>query len=336
MVPVPVRDKFRGHPFKCRAVLILYVGLVMMFHDWGMLTWYRTQYLLPGLPSRSSRRSHRQFGSKKCASNDNCASLFVKVFNKSTAIMAAGSGWFSSTRRAGSSLNKTLLGCMFLATLILLFQMARDIPSSLLFTDFIVHDESSLPTRLMDSASSATGWDAANPLGIPKGKAQNLPSIRVEDNNVDSKRKIYGGAGDKKHLGGFTEVDLDGISPDVWKHMVTKYGVKSVLDVGCGRGVSSLWFHLHGVDVLCVEGSHDAVERTMLPDPTNQVVEHDFSRGPWWPENTYSACWAVEFLEHVSYVHLFSDTDIRLFVEIKSHFEYSSFSLSGYNISSTS
>jgi 2-polyprenyl-3-methyl-5-hydroxy-6-metoxy-1,4-benzoquinol methylase len=194
-------------------------------------------------------------------------------------------------------MNRTLLGSVLAVTLILLFQMTREIPSSFLFTDYIVHEETSLPT-----SGITTGWDPTNPLGIPKGKAQNLPSIRVEDSDVDKKRKIYGGAGDKKHLGGFTEVDLDGISPDVWKHMVTKYGVKSVLDVGCGRGVSSLWFHLHGVDVLCAEGSHDAVERTMLPDPANQVVEHDFSRGPWWPEKTYSACWAVEFLEHVSYV----------------------------------
>jgi cyclopropane fatty-acyl-phospholipid synthase-like methyltransferase len=51
--------------------------------------------------------------------------------------------------------------------------------------------------------------------------------------------------------------------------------------------------------VLCAEGSHDAVLNSMLPDVENQVVEHDFSRGAWWPERTYDAVWAVEFLEHV-------------------------------------
>lgn len=88
--------------------------------------------------------------------------------------------------------------------------------------------------------------------------------------------------------------------------MIEGLGVHSLLDVGCGRGTSTSWFHLHGVDVLCAEGSHDAVEKTMLPDPTNQIVEHDFSRGPWWPEKTYDAVWAVEFLEHVSLQYQFN------------------------------
>jgi Methyltransferase domain len=141
------------------------------------------------------------------------------------------------------------------------------------------------------------------PIGIPPGKAVALPSIRVDNETaaaaVDSKRKIYGGKGDKKHLGGFTELDLEGVSPAVWKYMIQTLGVHSVLDVGCGRGTSTTWFLLHGCDVLCAEGSHDAVENSFLPDIANQVVEHDFSRGPWWPEKTYDAVWSVEFLEHV-------------------------------------
>ena len=84
---------------------------------------------------------------------------------------------------------------------------------------------------------------------------------------------------------------MHGISPNVWSNMMTTYGVKSLLDVGCGRGLSTSWFQLHGADVLCVEGSHDAVERSVLP--RESVVEHDFSRGPWWPEKTYDAAWAV-------------------------------------------
>jgi len=150
------------------------------------------------------------------------------------------------------------------------------------------------------SSSSLPGWNPLDPLAIAAGKAQNLPSIRVQDTTVDVNRKFYGGNGDKPHLGGFTEMDLAGISPAVWKHMLTQYGVHSVLDVGCGRGISTLWFYTHGADILCVEGSHDAVERTVLPDPENQIVEHDFARGPWWPEKTYDAVWAVEFLEHVN------------------------------------
>lgn len=145
-------------------------------------------------------------------------------------------------------------------------------------------------------------WDPQNPLAIPYGEAVALPSIRVDENStesVDSQRKFYGGKGDKAHLGGFTELDTMGISPLAWKYMITNMGIHSVLDIGCGRGISTAWFYLHGCDVLCAEGSHDALMNTVLPYVKDQAVEHDFSRGPWWPAKTYDAVWAVEFLEHV-------------------------------------
>ena len=133
---------------------------------------------------------------------------------------------------------------------------------------------------------------------IPIGHAIALPSIRVD--NATDRAGGYGGEGDKPHLGGFVEVDMHGISPGTWTFLLETIGVKSIIDVGCGRGISTSWFLMHGVDALCVEGSHDAREKTMLPDPENQMVEHDFARGPWWPDKTYDAVWCVEFLEHVS------------------------------------
>jgi len=80
--------------------------------------------------------------------------------------------------------------------------------------------------------------------------------------------------------------------------MIKVINIKSMVDVGCGRGKNTNYFLEKGVDVLCVEGSHDAVARTFLPP--DRVVEHDFSRGPWWPEKTYDMAFSIEFLEHVS------------------------------------
>eukprot|EP00586_Coscinodiscus_wailesii_P020042 CAMPEP_0172516992 /NCGR_PEP_ID=MMETSP1066-20121228/280849_1 /TAXON_ID=671091 /ORGANISM="Coscinodiscus wailesii, Strain CCMP2513" /LENGTH=350 /DNA_ID=CAMNT_0013298729 /DNA_START=136 /DNA_END=1188 /DNA_ORIENTATION=+ len=134
-----------------------------------------------------------------------------------------------------------------------------------------------------------------------------LPSIRIsdeEESKID--RKIYGGTGDKPHLGGFTAIDYQGLSPRAWKLMVEELGVKSLLDVGCGRGISTSYFMYHSVDVQCVEGSHDAVTQSLLPP--ERVVEHDFSRGPWWPARTVDAVWCVELLEHIGrqyHVNLF-------------------------------
>jgi hypothetical protein len=81
------------------------------------------------------------------------------------------------------------------------------------------------------------------------------------------------------------------------KTKITHLGIKSLLDVGCGRGISTSWFVTHGLEfVQCVEGSHDAVMRSIVPDKEERVVEHDFSRGPWWPDRTVDAVWAVEFV----------------------------------------
>eukprot|EP00816_Leptocylindrus_hargravesii_P013428 CAMPEP_0196825542 /NCGR_PEP_ID=MMETSP1362-20130617/93115_1 /TAXON_ID=163516 /ORGANISM="Leptocylindrus danicus, Strain CCMP1856" /LENGTH=176 /DNA_ID=CAMNT_0042205983 /DNA_START=181 /DNA_END=711 /DNA_ORIENTATION=- len=105
-----------------------------------------------------------------------------------------------------------------------------------------------------------------------------------------------------RHLGGFTAYDGADVSPVVWKYMVQKLGVHSILDVECGRGISTSWFASMGLDTLCVEGSHDAMKKTMILKQRNlekMLVEHEFSRGPWWLSRTVEAIWCVEFLEHV-------------------------------------
>lgn len=84
----------------------------------------------------------------------------------------------------------------------------------------------------------------------------------TEKKEIEDKRKQvpdYGGKGEKLHLGGFTANDTDGQSPALWMWMLKVLTVKSFLDVGCGKGISTRFFMDHGADVLCVEGSHDAV-----------------------------------------------------------------------------
>eukprot|EP00584_Thalassiosira_punctigera_P007847 CAMPEP_0172533554 /NCGR_PEP_ID=MMETSP1067-20121228/6217_1 /TAXON_ID=265564 ORGANISM="Thalassiosira punctigera, Strain Tpunct2005C2" /NCGR_SAMPLE_ID=MMETSP1067 /ASSEMBLY_ACC=CAM_ASM_000444 /LENGTH=395 /DNA_ID=CAMNT_0013318207 /DNA_START=14 /DNA_END=1201 /DNA_ORIENTATION=+ len=153
------------------------------------------------------------------------------------------------------------------------------------------------------SLDSGISLDAISPISltIPRGKAVALPSIQIsKDEEKGIERGQYGGKGDKPHLGGFTEFDPLGVSPTLWKHLITHLGIKSLLDVGCGRGISTAWFVTHGLEyVQCVEGSHDAVLQSIVPNAEERVVEHDFSRGPWWPDRTVDAAWAVEFTEHV-------------------------------------
>ena len=164
-----------------------------------------------------------------------------------------------------------------------------------------VGDHPTYPLLSNIDRSSTVSSSAAISLTIPQGKAVPMPSMRITDEEDKLiQRSFYGGKGDRPHLGGFTDFDCMGVSPSLWKHMVSHLGIKSVLDVGCGRGVSTSWFVTHELEfVQCVEGSHDAVLRSIVPERERHVIEHDFSRGPWWPDRTVDAAWAVEFTEHV-------------------------------------
>ena len=142
---------------------------------------------------------------------------------------------------------------------------------------------------------------------VPLGKSPKpLGSIRIRENEkvgLDEKQGgIYGGVGDKPHLGGWTTYDEQGVSNHTWNYMMGIIGVKSVLDIGCGRGISSSYFYENGARVKCIEGSIDAIDHTFLPKQENQelIINHDFTRGPYWPDETFDACWSIEVLEHLS------------------------------------
>lgn len=202
-------------------------------------------------------------------------------------------------RRRGDS--KAIYVWLLILSNLLVFQLGRlfDANSTILSTPSFTNPQLDIPfPPTLHDVESRIAYAAAHPLSVPQGSVPNLPSIREANAKVDQERKIYGGAGDKLHLGGFTAIDAEGISPGVWTYMLEKLGVRSVLDVGCGPGISSRWFLEHGADVLCVEGSHDAVTQSYLP--SSNIVEHDYARGAWWPNRTFDAAWSVEFLEHVS------------------------------------
>jgi hypothetical protein len=156
--------------------------------------------------------------------------------------------------------------------------------------DVLENEVRKLKKLLRNNEQGGSSISDTHGLVIPDGPAVPMPSVRISKEEESSiKRKFYGGAGDKPHLGGFTSFDPNGVSPTLWKEMVSWMGIKSLVDVGCGRGISTSWFVLHGMEyVVCVEGSHDAVTKSLLPGlkPEKgtefELVEHDFSRGPWW------------------------------------------------------
>ena len=102
----------------------------------------------------------------------------------------------------------------------------------------------------------------------------------------------------KDHLGGYEEGgDPATYYPDLWRWAVETWKVKSVLDVGCGEGHSLKFFRdqlkceVLGIEGLCQEDAN--------------ILQWDFTEGPWIPEKQRDMIWCCEFLEHLEekYLH---------------------------------
>ena len=119
------------------------------------------------------------------------------------------------------------------------------------------------------------------------------------------KKEMYQKYADYAHSSCFVENHLGGCGiegdtathyPIMWSHLVSKFKIKSVLDVGCGFGYSLKFFEDLGCEVLWVEGSDKVIELTPLKD---KILHVDYTASEFVPEKTYDLCWSCEFVEHV-------------------------------------
>ncbi len=99
------------------------------------------------------------------------------------------------------------------------------------------------------------------------------------------------------HLGGYVPGgDPATQYPDLWRWLVERLGVRSVIDIGCGDGQAVDYFQALGVNAVGVEGieqNHPA------------IFTHDYANGPWLPaihdepSDRFDLAWSCEFVEHV-------------------------------------
>lgn len=102
------------------------------------------------------------------------------------------------------------------------------------------------------------------------------------------------------HLGGCALLG-DGATyyPRMWEAMVTRYDVKSMIDVGCGAGYALDYFKDLGVKVLGVEGCQEALDNNLVSP--EELVKHDYENdGVYAPDQEFDLCWSCEFVEHVT------------------------------------
>src|SRR6185369_17320163 len=98
------------------------------------------------------------------------------------------------------------------------------------------------------------------------------------------------------HLGGAYPVDGNTHMPDVWSHLLEKYPILSVADIGCGFGATGRWFLDRRIKVTGIEGDSVALNSNQLP--IENLIPHDYTTGPLTIPQTDLA-WFAEFVEHV-------------------------------------
>lgn len=88
----------------------------------------------------------------------------------------------------------------------------------------------------------------------------------------------YQNAADQQnpHVGGnLVEGDPATYSPSVWAYTLGRFGIQTALDLGSGRGYSSLWFYQNGVKVLAVDGMKENCLQAVYP-----TALVDLAQGP--------------------------------------------------------
>lgn len=105
-----------------------------------------------------------------------------------------------------------------------------------------------------------------------------------------------------RHLGGYIRGgDEATYYPELWRWLVEEYGVRSVIDVGCGEGHALNFFRDIGCRVAGVDGIAQG-------DP--DIFEHDYaSEKAYFPPapHPWDLTWSCEFVEHVEakFIHSF-------------------------------
>jgi FkbM family methyltransferase len=103
-------------------------------------------------------------------------------------------------------------------------------------------------------------------------------------------------APDLSHLGG-SDGGAGTNLPDIFERLVQQLDLCSVIDIGCGEGNGSKWWHDRGLYVLGVDGFPEYIANNRLP--REHLHLHDYTQGPFVPDMTFDLGWSSEFVEHV-------------------------------------
>jgi len=100
------------------------------------------------------------------------------------------------------------------------------------------------------------------------------------------------------HVGGNVKVgDPFTYCPLVWDYLIARFGISSVMDLGCGTGNAAWYFSSKGTKVVAVDGFEENVRRSLYP-----ATLHDLTRGPVITQVDLVHC--QEVVEHIEEAYL--------------------------------
>jgi len=68
------------------------------------------------------------------------------------------------------------------------------------------------------------------------------------------------------HVGGnISEGDPHSFSPSTWNYIIERFAIRSVLDIGAGRGHAAHYFHRAGMQVLAIDGMKENCVNSHYP-----------------------------------------------------------------------
>jgi SAM-dependent methyltransferase len=99
------------------------------------------------------------------------------------------------------------------------------------------------------------------------------------------------------HLGGCVKGgDPSTYYPNLWNFIIQDFGIKSILDIGCGEGHAIEYFNSKGIKSVGLEGYEESINNSKVK---NLIIKHDFVNGSYKSYERFDAIWCCEFLEHV-------------------------------------
>ena len=147
--------------------------------------------------------------------------------------------------------------------------------------------------------------EGSAPYGRPPAEPVNplaAPALsRAQDREISPSKNLANGSTGMVGVGDNVRPDLGGnlhygdthtTNPVLWRYLVDRYALRSVLDVGCGEGHAVSFFHRLGVFAHGIEGLKRNVDRAVVP-----VALHDILSGPYYMP--VDLVWSCEVAEHI-------------------------------------